>query len=275
MDPDGDALLLHPTELERVDALLVWRDWLIDLGITQPFAQLYRDSYRPAGGVYTDDRFAGHILLQAALRSSCQAADWRFEIFGGWDGGWEPTLELADHQLEVSFDVSPVGNLDDNHVFKHLQSGSVRFSRPADSIDPIVYSEVMRAIAHFVARSTIAVDGNLDLTGGYSDYWPRWAWGELTPAAEARARALTDVLGRTTLRDVTAIDGPWLSIDSGESRHRVHLGSGLIEGDDGEPLTVQTKPKARRLADQVFLPYEGDAMLRSILARAFALAGFA
>lgn len=76
---------------------------------------------------------------------------------------------------------------------------------------------------------------------------------------------------------VTAKDG---------QRYRIHLGSASVrraaDGDGGEDarqtsaserVDVPLDRRAKRQLDEVFLPFEGDSMLKTILAKAFALAG--
>ncbi len=289
VDDDASARLWHPIEMESQETALVWRDWLAERGINQPFCQLYRDVYR-AENEQEDGRLTGHILLQSALISNCKRDGWSYQLQGHWDSHNVPFLRLPQHGLVASFDADAIPHKDDDYTFRYLISGPMRFNRledggfyldstaaiPLDTIEPRVFSEVMRSVATIISRCTIAVDEGFEPSGlgaMFGNYWRRSAWGELAPAAFMRAQVLSDVLPRTILRDVASLDGRWLVIRTGEERHRIHVGSGLVEGADGTAAKIRLTPKAQRSAEEVFLPFEGDAMLRKILARALVVAG--
>ena len=148
---------------------------------------------------------------------------------------------------------------------------------PLEQIPPLVFSEVLRDVDLFVGVSTVANEPSFD-EGGIKEEWRRYwtgaVFGELAPLAQTRREVLTRVLPRTILRDRARIEDRWLLVQGDRGPHRIHLGTANVrrEGSDA-PVAVEADREARARAATVFLPFEGDGILTSILAKAFVLAG--
>ena len=267
----------------------MWRDWLLELGIVQPFAQLYRETYRRADASHSDERFVGHVLLQSAVRSHSQQHGWTYALQGHWDSDNDPELAIPNHSLVAMFGAAPVAHASDDYAFHYLVSGPVEFRSTHDGaryyagapvafeeVEPLVFSEVMRRVAAMVASTSIAIDSGFINDPSFvplRDGWIRSAWGELSSAGEARADVVREVIARTVLRECATIDGRWLVIARDGSAHRIHIGSGFVQNPQNEPVDIRVTPKAKRGAAEIFLPFEGDALLRIMLGRALVLAG--
>jgi hypothetical protein len=283
---DAEARLWHVLDCADLEQLLVWRDLLEAKQLQQPFKQVWREVYRPRDGAATaDERFAGHIIRQHPFRNLCQQRGWQYGIQGYWDSANYPTLILPRWGLTAALAVEPLAHQrDDNYIFAYLVVGGVTFYRSdavaitetplrLDEIPPLVFSEVMRDVDLFVGVSTVANEPSFDEAGikeEWQRYWTGAVFGELAPLAETRRAVLTRVLPRTILRDRARVEDRWLIV----GEHRVHLGTAQVrrEGSD-QPVAVEADRTARARAATVFLPFEGDGILTSILAKAFVLAG--
>jgi len=277
---DAQARLWHPLDLESADELLVWRDRFLDLGIRQPFKQLWREVFAPQDPDATiDERLAGHILRQHALAGMAQRHGWQYQIQGYFDSHNLPTRDLPRWNLSVEFQADPVRHDSDDYLFSYLLSGAIRFLRDHDpvalgEVPAIVFSEVMRDIDWFISSSSVANDPTWDgrAEESWSEYWDRGAWGDLAPAGQTRRAIVEHVLPRTTLREHATLDEQWLVVQGPGGPYRVHLGSGNVRRDGSDaPLVLKIGKREREQVADVFLPFEGDGMLTDIFARAFIL----
>ena len=294
-----EARLWHPLDLgDDLERLQIWRDDLADRGVTQPFKQLWREVYAPLpveegqGDGKGDQRFAGQIIRQHLLRHLCQQRGWQYTVQGHWDSHNWPSKPLPRHELEAQLQADPIGHDGDMHVFSYLITGELFFLRsergmtytdervPLEQLPPLVFSEVLRDVDLFIGVSTAATDPDFDprdLDERWLVPWQEAVWGDLAPVAQTRRAVLAKVLPRTTLRESTELTDRELLVSARDgARYRIHLGSANVRPVDevveAKPLTVTIDRKARKHLDAVFLPFEGDSMLKTILAKAFVLA---
>jgi len=290
---EAEARLWHILDIDTDDEaqlqrLLVWRDHLDELQLRQPFKQLWREVYRPleprAAG---DRRFAGHIVRQHPFLNLCQTRGWQYTIQGYWDSHNYPTRRLERWGVQASLEVDPVDHKKDDFIFTYLVTGELRFHAVGDGVlwdhplaleevPPVVFSEVLRDVDLFVGVSSVANEpgfSEADIKQSWRRYWTDNVWGELAPLARTRRDVLARVLPRTTLRDRAALEDRWLVVRGESDRYRVHLGTANVRRDDSDlPLEVTPDRRAREHVAAVFLPFEGDSVLATILARAFMLA---
>lgn len=290
---EAEARLWHILDIDTDDEaqlqrLLVWRDHLDGLQLRQPFKQLWREVYRPleprAAG---DRRFAGHILRQHPFLNLCQTRGWQYTIQGYWDSHNYPTRRLERWGVQASLEVDPVDHKKDDFIFNYLVTGELRFHAVGDGVlwdhpltleevPPVVFSEVLRDVDLFVGVSSVANEPGFsaaDIKQSWRTYWTDNVWGELAPLARTRRDVLARVLPRTTLRERAALEDRWLVVRGETDRYRVHLGTANVRRDDSDlPLEVTPDRRARDHVASVFLPFEGDSVLATILARAFMLA---
>ncbi len=287
---EAEARLWHVLDCAELERLLVWRDHLEAQQVQQPFKQVWREVYRPRDpAASADDRYSGHIVKQHPLRNLCQQRGWQYAIQGYWDSQNYPTLRLPRWGLSVTLEADALAHQDDgNYIFAYLVIGAVRFHRAdADAVDdqplplgevpPLVFSEVLRDVDLFVGVSTVANEPRFDAAGIKEDwrrYWGGAVFGELLPIAETRREVLARVLPRTILRERARLEDRWLVVGAGAGEHRIHLGTAQVRREGSEdPVPVEADREARARAGSVFLPFEGDAMLTNILAKAFVLSG--
>ena len=287
---DAEARLWHVLDGGDLERLLVWRDHLEELRLAQPFKQVWREVYRPLEPqARADRRFTGHIIRQHPFISGCQRRGWRYALQGYWDSHNVPTRVLPRWGLQAELEVEAVEHKrDDNYIFNYLLTGELRFytTDAAEFVDrtplrleqvpPLVFSEVLRDVDLLVGSCTVATDPawtEVGLRADWRDYWNRTAWGALAPVAQTRRQVLERVLPRTTLRGCAQLEERWLVVQGSLASYRVHLGTANArrEGDE-RPLQVLPDRRARSAAAEVFLPFEGDSVLATILAKAFLLA---
>jgi hypothetical protein len=120
----------------------------------------------------------------------------------------------------------------------------------------------------------VANDATFDEQGlgpRWRAWWHEAVFGALGPVARTRRDVLARILARTTLlKDRARVEDRWLVIDDDI---RIHLGTGQARDRHGEaPQAIHPDADARERAAAVFLPFEGDGTLTTILAKAFQLA---
>ena len=285
----AEARLWHPLDAPSPEAILVWRDLVDSLQLTQPFPQLWREVYRPAPGATDEDsRFAGHLVRQLPLVTLCRQRGWRYTPRGYWASRNIPTLLLPHWGLSATVAVEPAQHARDQAIVNYLRVGGVRFFEageehsgaaplPLADVPPIVFSEVLRDVDFFVGSTTVANDANFresQLGGRAREAWQALTWGELGPVVKARAELIERVLSRTILRDRARVEERWVVVDGATERFRIHLGTmAVVRERDQQPVLVAVDRQTREQAARAFLPFEGDSLLGCLLAKAFLLAG--
>ena len=294
--PKADALvrLWHPIR-SSLQEILSWRAWLEDHGVRQPFKQAHREVYiltdaERETGTYSN-RFAGHIVRQHQLAALCRERGWQFNLMGEWDSHNNPQLEIARYGLRVEFDVdfAEDSEVSGHMIYLAIATGQVRFypiqakakrfelrvRQPLRLTDvpTVAFSEVMRDIDLFVGVTSIGADPNWGAEHGdaHAEYWHRFADGELSTAAENRKSVLESLIPKLAIRDRCRFTDRHLVV-RGESReYKIHLGSGNVLMEPGTRYLCIVRGGGDSAA-AVPLPFEGDAMLATILSKAIMLA---
>jgi len=275
----------HPMQSTTAE-VIAWRRRLAALGVTQPFKQAYREIYvltdaERATATYSN-RFAAHIIDQYRFRALCQARGWNCPAYGGWDeGGRLPHKKIAERGLQIELFVEPVETTMDEQSFRfhHLSTDQARFTSlagepiPLETIDPILFSELMRDIDLFVGVAGIGTDPTWPDRDddAFDDYWSRTAFGELSEAGKTRHAVLADILPGLAIASRCRLDDRHLVVEGKLRTYRIHLGSGNIQMEPNSQYLciVADRPNAR---GHVRLPFEGDDTLSVILSKAFLLA---
>ncbi len=283
--PDTRARLWHPIHAD-VGTVLAWRRRLRELAITQPFKQAHREIYvlteaEKRSGTYSN-RFAAHILKQHQLNALFGERGWRYQLQGGFDGYNEPTRWIPERGLAVDFVVQGIcapGAMSDSGISLYVTTDQVRF-RPGDghpallgTIDPLVFSEVMREIDLFVSVASVGNDPNwADHGDGWTDqaYWQGFAFGSLSETARTRRTALEELLPALSIADRCELQDRFLRVRGRLASYLIHLGSGHVQMEDGSQYLCIV-PGAGAPAG-VVLPFEGDGVLSLVLSKAFLLA---
>ncbi len=156
---DQQITLWHPL-LSDVDEREAWRDVIVSSKIKQPFAQAFRENYRPDDDDLTTsstDLFAGYSLDVRRLLGVAQAQGWAIDHVDGL------ILWLGDQKFlfDVGHGLYP-------GALGHVKSGAVTVSRRTDlgdlqparlgDVNPIVLSEVLRSVDLLTSVAAFAYD---------------------------------------------------------------------------------------------------------------------
>lgn len=258
------------------------------------------------------NRFAAHILRQHQFQALCHERDWTYSLMGNFDSHNTPTRTLPRQQMKVEFwvDAAATAETSDAGIFLHIATDQVRFypwqeehltprqrherfmqeleqiragrqqpqaeSTPLDQIPPRVFSELMRDVDLFVGVCSVGNDPNWQDHGGgrFTDYWQAYSFGELTESAQSRRDVLSRLLPKLSIADRASLSDKFLTIRGDLRTYHIHLGSGNIQMDPNSQYLciVQDRRARSQGSEQIFLPFEGDAMLSIILSKAFLLA---
>lgn len=211
-NPDGGTIqasdtasvsLWHPIESSAAEIVL-WRNWLFEHLIRQPFKQAHREIY-----ILTDaekstrsysNRFASHILKQHQFNSLCAVRGWKNKLRLMVDDTYPPaTRLLPEWGLRAEYWIEGVGDdyvdeyVTESGAYRYLVTDQVRFypldadqatahaggggygprwngsladPLPIESIPPLVLSEILRDVDLFVGVTSVGNDP------GWSDGGP-------------------------------------------------------------------------------------------------------
>jgi hypothetical protein len=300
--------LWHPIGHDP-DAIFAWRTFLENRQIRQPFKQAHREIYvlTPAERqtlVYSN-RFAAHIVKQHQFNALCGVRGWSNALKLMVDQDFPPpSIVLPAWGLRAEFWTDGLGEeygVDTNETgtFKYLATDQVRFLRmdarqarghassrgqvatddpvPLTEIPPLVLSEVMRDIDLFVGVASVGNDPGWADSGpeGHRDYWQHYAFGELGQQAQTRREVLMNLIPRMKIAERCRFEERFLVVRGDLRTYKIHLGSGniLMEPDDQYLCIVRHSSKeVESGAGKVFLPFEGDLTLATIISKAILLA---
>ena len=303
--PDARVRLWHPL-MSQDDEIGFWRAFLMQRRIVQPFAQAHRQLY-PLTPAERDtelysNRFAGHILRQHQYMTLAKSRGWsaRHKIWADTPND-DPTYKvLPAHGLYAQWWIaSPSGDdepaVTDSQAFVYVHSDRVLFGRRTETgqraeevaletVDPLVFSEIMREVDLCVAVASIGNDPTWadrgrdayapnDWRRHADEYWTAHANAPPDVGSKVRAEILAQILPSLAFADRFSLDGQALRVQGKLSAYRIHLGSGNIMMDpSGHYLCIVPAGPAASAADDVYLPFEGDRMLSIILSKALMLA---
>jgi len=281
--------LWHPLN-EPPEQVLVWRDWLQNQQITQPFKQAYREIYvctPPEAATLTySNRFAAHILRQHQFASLCKLRGWHYTLQGQWESHNTPRRDVAGWDYRVEFwaeagwDSTPVSEAG---IFLYVHTDQVRFQHLGEwvqmpDVPPLLFSELMRDVDMFVGVCSIGNDPGWQDTGDsrYQAYWQSFAFAEdLTANGEVRKAALERIIPRLKIAGQCRFEGKFLLVKGTRHTYKIHCGSGnILMSPNDQYLCIVPDSSAKASADQpkVYLPFEGDRLLSIIISKALLLA---
>jgi Domain of unknown function (DUF4132) len=285
---DAEVRLWHPIDAAP-DDLRAWRRYLVDQQIPQPIKQAFREVYVPTPAehqtqVYSH-RFAGHVFGQVRARALLKGRGWKPVPVAWWDDGIDhgfASRVLPRWGISAEFFFDPILDIhpDSGDLYPYCASDQVRFVGDDDTpleladVPPLAFTEVMRDIDLVIGVTSIGADPAwLDRDEGprFERYWNGYGFGELGPSAQIRQEVLASLLPRLAIADRCRLDGRFLVVRGDLRTYRIHLGSGniLMSPNDQYLCIVSTQD---RQAEQVFLPFDDDALLSLILSKAFLLA---
>ncbi len=278
--PTGPVRLWHPIHSD-VQTVLSWRCWLEDRQVQQPFKQAHREVYlvtdaeRAAGS--QSQRFAGHILRQHQFAALCGERGWHFQLMGQWDSHNTPYVEIAHAGLRAEYEVDfPRDDAVTAHaIYMYLETRQVRFLKaglpcPLESVPPAVFSETMRDVDLFVSVTSIGNDPEWGIrpNAPFLQYWNKMSFGELSASGDQRRQIVAGLLPKLAIRDRCRLEDRHLLVRGDLATYKIHLGSGSVMIEPGSRYLCIVRSGAAN----VFLPFDGDAMLSLILSKAFMLA---
>jgi hypothetical protein len=204
--------LWHPIHAES-EAVLEWRQWLMDHEIRQPFKQAYREIYLLTDAerntrIYSN-RYAAHILRQHQFNSLCAAKGWKNALRLMVDDEFPPARKtLSQWGLRAEYWIEGIGDqygadTNETGTYLYLTTDQVRFYRmeavqnsahatgggysarrwlgmgnaeplPLEEIPPLVFSEIMRDVDMFVGVASVGNDPNWLDGGGEVRYRDYW-----------------------------------------------------------------------------------------------------
>jgi len=277
--------LWHPVLVPAAE-VLAWRRLLEQHQLRQPFKQAFREVYLltpPEERTRTySNRMAAHILKQHQISALAKQRGWAYDLMGGFDHGSNGTaLNLPAHQLRAEFWLSEVTAEETNAgIYRYVATDQVRFTRhretvPLPQVPTVIFSEVMRDVDLFVGVASVGNDPNWRDSGAphdYHTYWENYSFGELGEVAKSRKLALERLVPRLKVGQVSEIRDKFLVVKGKRRTYKIHLGSGniLMEPND-QYLCIVPDRSAKELTADVFLPFEGDAVLSIILSKALLL----
>jgi ankyrin repeat protein len=271
--------LWHPS-MSEPDETLAWRNLLIEREITQPFKQAHREIYlltdaeRESGD--RSVRFASHVLMQGQFHALAMQRGWSQQRGGPWDGGGDASAhkKLPAYGMTALIEAagSDVHGSISSGIYDCVVTGEVSFysdTRVAlESIEPLLFSEVMRDVDLFVSVTTIGNDP--DWRDRNDAYWSAASFGEIGPTAATRKEVLSALIPKLKVADQLRIDGRFLIVEGKVTTYRIHLGSSnILMAPDDTYLCIVDKPRS---GQAVMLPFEGDRILSLILSKAILLA---
>lgn len=297
IEPNRDCRvsIWHPMQ-STANEVLQWRQWLESHQFSQPFKQAHREVYiltdAERSTIDHSNRFSSHIIRQHQFAALCQQRGWRFDLQGDWDSWNAPYLNLPQHGLQVTFYVDPMEDRNEvtqAFVYTHLATEQVQFFSvgeggpelteplPLESIDPIVFSEVMRDVDLFVGVTSIGNDPEWRERGAdaeHTAYWEQFSFGELSQTALTRKQTLGPIIRRLEIADQCRLDGRFLVVEGKLRTYKIHLGTSniLMSPNDRYLCIVQKRGSGTKRTDSLCLPFEGDHTLSLILSKAFLLA---
>ncbi|HAS40534.1 MAG TPA: hypothetical protein DCS93_08645 [Microscillaceae bacterium] len=271
--------LWHPVNAS-VEEVLVWRDYMFDHEIKQPFKQAFREVYLVTEAERITDtysnRFSAHILQHNKLWALAQQREWQYQGAYGY-GLDSPTIELPAYNLEVSLDVTFGGD-----TFDYVTTQRTIFNNPAtdepyemDEVPLLAFSEMMRDIDLFIAVCSIGSDPNWDGRDDYEDYWYEYSYGDKSDTVSARNRKeiLERVIPRLKIAQQCSFEGNFLVVKGQRRTYKINLGSSnILMKPNDQYLCIVPDRKAENKGGKIFLPFEGDSILSLIISKAFLLA---
>jgi hypothetical protein len=128
----------------------------------------------------------------------------------------------------------------------------------------------------FVGVASVGNDPQWRDNGGlpaYRDYWQSYSFGELSEVAKTRKAVLERLVPRLKIGKRCRVQDKFLVVQGTLRTYKIHLGSGniLMEPND-QYLCIVPDRRPTGASENVFLPFEGDAVLSIILSKAFLLA---
>ncbi|MBX6368151.1 MAG: DUF4132 domain-containing protein [Rhodospirillales bacterium] len=303
---DDIVTLWHPLDARQEDVAL-WRAFLMERKLVQPFKQAHREVYpltdaERAIGLYSN-RFAGHILRQHQSVALARRRGWRatLRICADVPNDQPTHVRMRDYGLAAELWTEAAGGIDaevtDTGAYVFISTDRVRFRRlttgaegreelgepvPLEAVPPRLFSEVMRDVDLFIGVASIGNDPYWTDRGADAEhpnqwrntariYWEQHANAPLVASGENRREILAEIIPSLAIAERCSFSDRHLVVRGNLRTYRIHLGSANVFRDDDVYLCIvpRSGPEAW---DTAFFPFEGDRLLSVILSKALMLA---
>ncbi|MCP3798054.1 DUF4132 domain-containing protein [Allokutzneria sp. A3M-2-11 16] len=307
-----DVALWHPVDYETDEVLewreLLTEQGIVQ-PFKQAHREVYALTEAERSTELFSTRFTAHILKQKRFHAIATARGWQNQPRSTMDTTCQPTVrELPEWGLRAELWVEGVGDgfdvaATESGGYHYVDTEHIRFYplfapentayaagagyAPWDDVDdlsdplpladvpPLVFSEVLRDVELFVDGASIGSDPAWQDDGAdssYREYWNSHGFGELSTAAATRREVLRRVLPALPIAQRCTVTDRFLEVRGDLRGYRIHLGSGnVVMQPDDQYLCVLAR-QAKGVGRGVWLPFEGDGMLRLILGKALLLA---
>jgi hypothetical protein len=291
IDEFQQVSLWHPVTSTTTE-VKNWRDFLVQNKILQPFKQAFREIYLlTEAEIKTrtySNRMASHILKQHQYVSLAKGRNWSSKLIGAWDGGDQDTaiLNLPVYGLRAEYWVNALNvenDFNDAGIWNCVTTDQIRFVNTQNNevielinVPAIPFSEVLRDVDLFVGVASVGNDPTWQDSGGlpiYRDYWQSYSFGDLSEVAKNRKELLSNLIPRLKIAKVAAIENNFLVVKGKLRTYKIHIGStNILMLPNDQYLCIVPDRSKKNVAENVFLPFEGDNGLSVILSKAFLLA---
>ncbi len=289
------------------DVVLGWRGFLEEWQIRQPFKQAHREIYlltpAEAETVNYSNRFAAHMLRQHQFNALCAARGWKNKLRLMVDDSYPPASRtLPQWGLRAEFWVEGAGDnfgtdTNESGVYLHVATDQVRFYRMEAAqprvhayggsyegggeplrlaeVPRLVFSEIMRDVDLFVGVASVGNDP-MWRDGGrheaFGQHWQHFAFGDLSATAQTRRDVLQRLVPKLKIAGQCSFEDKFLLVRGKLHTYKIHLGSGNILMSPNDQYLCIVASRGKSEPGNIFLPFEGDAVLSIILSKALLLA---
>ncbi|KER65997.1 hypothetical protein HR51_40790 [Burkholderia cepacia] len=274
LDADSEIRLWHPL-LADADERLAWQRAIVGRAIRQPVRQAFREFYVPAAedaATSHSAMFEGHVLASRPLIGVARREGWSIRAYDDGlareFGDVRATFSVAARLFPGTDGQGTSGRL---HVERRRERRWI--AAPLGEIDPVVFSEVARAVDLLVSVAAFALDDQATRAADTlaDPVRQRAARNEreqrlhrlsdlpLGAMARHRKQVLALVFaepiaqGRMTIDERHVRVGAW----------SVHCATGRVTRD-GEPVEPAIEPPPSPLRAVPWLPYD-EALLQRIV----------
>lgn len=310
LPPEALLSLWHPLHSKDQKTITQWRATLEQLNVTQPIRQAWRETYTITQAEQESSpasyRYARRILSQAQVVEVGRQKQWRIRTLTGHLPSSESapwSLRIPAHGIYADLRTGGVGEHftpDGSLVFSYVMTDRIRFCVLQDegdwqydggrklketttpvrlgSVDPIVFSEVMRDVDLMVSVAARNIPFDPDTLLSIPDLaeWRRHdGLGDIQCStephfgnlAQSRREMIESLLPELGAGDAVTLEKRHVLVKGKRYHYRIHLGSGdvmvipqqrQIVIPDKKMTTAQNK-----LSD--YQPLHDDERLNSIL----------
>ncbi|MEL7121473.1 MAG: DUF4132 domain-containing protein [Bacteroidota bacterium] len=263
--------LWHPSN-STVEEVRAWRNFILDKEIKQPFKQAYREIYLVTDAEINtstySNRFLNHIVRHHKFAALAKQRTW---VYANVFAQHNPYIEYADYKIKATFDLE--------NSYDLATTGRVHFrdlkkneAIQMEEVPTMIFSETMRDVDLFVGVCSIGIEEEWN-QNQHMNYWRNYSSSDLSETAKTRKSVLANMLPKLKIKGQCELTEKYLKVNGKVRTYKIHLGSGniLMEPNDQYLCIVPDRSKKGQ-ADNVFLPFDDDAVFSIILSKAFLLA---